>query len=71
VHRTESNSLKELQEKAAQLESETDRLSEALEAQKMATAGVQNDAARQIDEMSKELQKKVMLHARLVAINES
>ena len=51
--------MKELQEKVTDLESETDRLSEALDAQKATTVEAQSAAAKQLEEVSRELQKRV------------
>ncbi|KAI0374103.1 hypothetical protein BV20DRAFT_1033504 [Pilatotrama ljubarskyi] len=48
----------EYEAKIAELESETDRLSQALEAQKRVTEEVQTAASRRADELTKEVQKK-------------
>ena len=50
--------MKELDAKVAELESETDRLSSALEAQKRATIEVQTTAAKRVEETHRELQKR-------------
>ncbi|KAI0663567.1 CASP C terminal-domain-containing protein [Cubamyces menziesii] len=50
--------IKEYESKIADLESETDRLSQALEAQKRATEEAQAAAAKKVDELGKEVQKK-------------
>lgn len=55
---TNCSSLKDLQEKVAELETETERLSRALEVQKAATVEAQTAAAKQVEEASRELQKK-------------
>ncbi|KAI0780119.1 CASP C terminal-domain-containing protein [Fomes fomentarius] len=51
--------IKEYESKIADLESETDRLSQALDAQKKATGEAQTAAARKADELGREVQKKV------------
>ncbi|KAH9949595.1 CASP C terminal-domain-containing protein [Amylocystis lapponica] len=53
-----SDRLKDLEVKVTELESETDRLSQALDAQKAATADAQGAAAKKIEEAAKELQRK-------------
>lgn len=53
-----SDRLNELQTKVSDLESETDRLSQALEAQKAATIEVQTAATKKVEEVSRDLQKK-------------
>ncbi len=53
------NSLQDLQTKVSELESETDRLSSALEAQKAATVDIQAATSKKVEEISKELQRKV------------
>lgn len=58
--RADVSRLKELQDKVTELESETDRLSHALEAQKVVTLEAQVKAVKQAEEISKELQKKVI-----------
>jgi len=47
-----------LESKVTELESETDRLSKALEAQKLSTAEAQAAAAKKVEEVARELQKK-------------
>lgn len=56
---TRRNRVKELETKISELESETDRLSAALDAQKRTTLEAQTAAAKKVEDMSKELQKKV------------
>ena len=51
--------VKELEAKVVELESETDRLSTALEAQKTTAAEAQAAAAKKVDELSRDIQKKV------------
>ncbi|GJE95498.1 CASP C terminal-domain-containing protein [Phanerochaete sordida] len=53
-----SERLKELQVKVTELESETDRLSHALEVQKAATLEAQAKAQKQAEEITRDLQKK-------------
>ncbi|KAJ3550102.1 hypothetical protein NM688_g5108 [Phlebia brevispora] len=53
-----SDRVKQLEAKVAELESETDRLSAALDAQKKATTEAQAAAAKKAEETSRELQKK-------------
>ncbi|GBE81022.1 CASP C terminal-domain-containing protein [Sparassis latifolia] len=53
-----SDQLKELESKVSDLETETDRLSQALEAQKVATKAAQATAAKKAEEAAKELRKK-------------
>ena len=60
--------LNELQTKVSDLESETDRLSQALEAQKTATIEVQTAATKKVEEVSRDLQKKVLNCRNLVAL---
>lgn len=60
--------LNELQTKVSNLESETDRLSQALEAQKAATIEAQTAAAKRVEEVSRDLQKKVLNCRNLVAL---
>lgn len=60
--------LNELQTKVSDLESETDRLSQALEAQKAATIEVQTAATKKVEEVSRDLQKKVLNCRNLVAL---
>ena len=67
IRQADVSRLKELQDKVAELESETDRLSHALEAQKAATLEAQAKAAKQVEEASKELQKKVAAYLCTVA----
>ena len=50
--------MQEYEIKIADLESETDRLSEALEAQKSATEAAQAAAAKKVEELGREVQKK-------------
>lgn len=51
--------IKEYESKVAELESETDRLSQALETQKHVTEEARAVAAKKADELTKEIQKKV------------
>ena len=53
--------MKEYEAKIADLESETDRLSQALEAQKNAAEQAQAAASKKVDELGREVQKKVCL----------
>lgn len=53
--------VKGLESKITDLESETDRLSRALEVQKSATLDAQAAATRKVEESARELQKKVGL----------
>lgn len=50
--------IKEYESKITDLESETDRLSQALDAQKKATGEAQAAAAKKVDELGREVQKK-------------
>ena len=59
--------VKELEAKLSDLESETDRLSTALDAQKAATAEMRSNATKKVEELSRELQKKASF---LVRMNE-
>lgn len=51
--------MKELESKISELESETDRLSRSLESQKVTTTEVQAALAKQREESTRELHKKV------------
>lgn len=51
--------LTELQLKVSELETETDRLSGALEVQKGTTSQAESAAAKRVEEVSKEFYKKV------------
>ncbi|KAI0823762.1 CASP C terminal-domain-containing protein [Trametes gibbosa] len=50
--------IKEYESKVAELESETDRLSQALESQKLAAEETRSVTAKRVDELTKEVQKK-------------
>ena len=51
--------MKEYETKIADLESETDRLSQALDAQKATAEQAQAMASKKVDELGREVQKKV------------
>lgn len=51
--------IKEYESKIAELESETDRLSQALETQKHAAEEARVVASKKLDELTKEVQRKV------------
>lgn len=51
--------IKEYETKIAELESETDRLSQALEVQKAAAEQAQTVASKKADELGREIQKRV------------
>ena len=53
-------SITEYETKIADLETETDRLSQALEAQKAAAEEAQAAASKKIEELGREIQKKVL-----------
>lgn len=53
--------IKEYESKVAELESETDRLSQALETQKHVAEEARTVASKKADELTKEIQKKVGL----------
>ena len=53
------SSLQELQSKVTDLESETDRLSSALEAQKAAASDTLAASTKKVEDISKELQRRV------------
>ena len=55
-------SITEYETKIADLETETDRLSQALEAQKAVAQEAQSAASKKIEELGREIQKKVLLH---------
>ena len=54
-------SITEYETKIAELETETDRLSQALEAQKAVAEEAQAAASKKIEELGREIQKKVLL----------
>ena len=54
-------SITEYETKIADLETETDRLSQALEAQKAVAEEAQAAASKKIEELGREIQKKVLL----------
>ena len=58
-------SVKELEVKVAELESETDRLSTSLEVQKRTTVDAQTTSARKVEEMNRELQKRASVLSKL------
>ena len=51
--------VKELESKITELETETDRLSQALDAQKSTASEAQTKLSKQLDESGRELQKRV------------
>ena len=55
-------SITEYETKIADLETETDRLSQALETQKAVAEEAQAAASKNIEELGREIQKKVLLH---------
>ena len=61
--------MRELEAKLSDLESETDRLSTALDAQKAATAEARSNATKKVEELSRELQKKASFLVRMNQIH--
>lgn len=53
--------IKEYESKVTELESETDRLSQALETQKHAAEEARTIASKKAEELTKEIQKKVCI----------
>lgn len=59
-------SVKELRDKVTDLETEVDRLSQALEAQTAATAEAQATGKKTVDEITRELQRKVRASSTII-----